>query len=307
MNGPGRPRQRLRIWTTVAALGGVLVLMLTLVSYSVPIYRMFCAATGLGGATQRAAAAGNKISDRIVTVRFTTDVAPGLPWHFEPLQSEVKVHLGEEKLVFFTARNLSDQPIVGHATFNVTPTQTGVYFNKIQCFCFTEEKLDPHAKVDMPVDFFVAPEFGTDPETRDIDTITLSYTFFRSAAPGGAQDLSRFTASPEPDPRRGQQLFAEGCASCHALDRNKVGPMLGGVVGRKAGSVADFSYSPALRQAHLNWSAETLNRWLAGPQEMLPGARMPLHVSDATMRRDIIAYLAAQSGAAETGPTAAMR
>lgn len=294
---------------TVAGLGAVLAVMLTLVSYSVPLYRLFCAATGFGGATQRATTASDQVSNRTVTVRFETEVAPGLPWRFEPLQSEVKVHLGEEKLVFFTAQNLGDQPIVGHATFNVTPTQTGIYFNKIQCFCFTEERLEPHAKVNMPVDFFVNPKFGSDPETRDISTITLSYTFFRSADPQGAKDLSRFVASPKPDPQRGKELFAEGCASCHALDQNKVGPMLGGVVGRRAGSISGYDYSAALQKSNIRWSADTLNRWLEGPQSFVPGAKMPVHVADATMRRDIIAYLASQSGAtaAEATRTTAAR
>lgn len=297
MQAPGA-RQRHAKWLTVAALAAVIGVMLTLVSYSLPLYRLFCAATGFGGQTQRAEVASDRISKRVVTVRFATNVAPGLPWHFLPLQSQVKVHLGEDKLVFFSAENLTGQPIVGHATFNVTPPQAGIYFNKLQCFCFTEERLDGHAKAAMPVDFFVSPKFGQDPETREIDTITLSYTFFRSAAPAGAKDLSRFTASPQPDPRRGEHLFAEGCASCHSLDRNKVGPMLGGVFGRVAGTAPGYDYSPALKKSGIRWSAETLNRWLDGPQSFVAGTKMPLHVDDATMRRDIIAYLKEQGGKA---------
>jgi cytochrome c oxidase assembly protein subunit 11 len=300
-----RPARRLRITVTVAALSAVIAMMVALVSFSVPLYRMFCAATGFEGTTQRVDAASAKVSDRIVTVRFATTVAPGLPWRFVPLQSEVKVHLGEEKLVFFSSENLGDTPIVGHATFNVTPAQTGIYFDKIQCFCFSEERLDAHAKVDMPVDFFFDAKLASDPETRDIDTITLSYTFFRSADPQGVQDLSRFVASPEPDPRRGAALFAETCAACHAFDHNKEGPQLGGVLGRMAASAPGFAYSPALRRAELRWSADNLNRWLAGPQQLVPGARMPARVEDATMRRDIIAYLAAQGRQAESTQPAA--
>jgi len=309
MTETDRPRHRPGKWITVAGLAAILAVMVTLVSYSVPLYRLFCAATGFGGATQRATAASDKVSNRVVTVRFTTEVAPDLPWRFGPEQPQVKVHLGEEKLVFFSAQNLSDRPIVGHAAFNVTPTKAGIYFDKIQCFCFTEERLDPHAKVDMPVDFFVDPKLGTDPETREIDTITLSYTFFRSKDPEGAKDLSRFVAGDEPDPRRGKALFAERCAACHALDRNKIGPMLGDVVGRHAGVVPGYAYSPALRQAAIDWSAQTLNRWLEGPQQFVPGARMPVRVPDATMRRDIIAYLAAQDrhASAAPPPTAAQR
>ncbi len=308
MSRPVEPRRRMRKWATVAALGAVLAAMVTLVSFSVPLYRLFCAATGFGGATQRATAATDAISNRVVTVRFTTDVAPDLPWRFRPEQSEVKVRLGDEKLVFFAAENLTDKPLVGHATFNVTPTKVGIYFKKIQCFCFSEERLDPHDKVDMPVDFFVDPKLASDPETREVDTITLSYTFFRSADPQGAKDLSRFVASARPDPQRGAAQFAERCAACHALDRNKTGPMLGDVVGRRAGSVPGYGYSPALREAHLTWSADALNRWLAGPQRFLPGARMPVSVADPTIRRDIIAYLAAQDRhAGAAGAAAAAR
>jgi hypothetical protein len=125
---------------------------------------------------------------------------------------------------FFSAENLTDRPIVGHATFNVTPAEAGLYFNKIQCFCFNEERLGAHQKVDMPVDFFVDPALAEDRNASDVDTITLSYTFFCSADPEGAKDLSRFVASETPDPNRGQTLFAERCAACHSLETNKDGP-----------------------------------------------------------------------------------
>src|SRR5712691_9553619 len=182
-------------------------MMVGLVAYSPTLYRLFCAATGFGGTTQRADSDLGTVSQRVIKVRFDSNVAPGLPWRFEPAQREVKVHLGEQQLVFFTAENLSDQAIVGRATFNVTPLTTGAYFNKIQCFCFDDERLDAHQKVDMPVVFFVDPALATDSETRDIDTITLSYTFFRSAKQDDVQDLSRFLTAAEPDPVRGQQLF----------------------------------------------------------------------------------------------------
>src|SRR6516225_337060 len=192
MSTPVIPRSRRRNRATVAALASVIAMMTVLVAFSVPLYRLFCAATGFGGTTQRADSATGTVGDRIVTVRFTTDVAPGLPWRFEPEQREVRVRLGEEKLVFFSAENLTDQPVVGHATFNVTPAKTGIYFNKIQCFCFDEERLGPRQKTEMPVDFFVDPQLADDPETREVNSITLSYTFFRSTDPEGAKDLSRF-------------------------------------------------------------------------------------------------------------------
>jgi cytochrome c oxidase assembly protein subunit 11 len=287
-----RHRKNLRV---IVPCLGVIAVMLGLVAYSPQLYRMFCGATGLGGTTQRVNEDTATIAKRMVTVQFDSNVEPGLPWRFEPEQRAVKVHLGEQKLVYFSAENLSDQPIVGHATFNVTPLQTGIYFNKIQCFCFTEERLDPHQKIDMPVVFFVDPAFGKDSELRDIDTITLAYTFFRSANPANARDLSRFLPGAPPDPAHGEKLFAERCTACHALDANKFGPMLGGVVGRKSGSVAGYPYSPALKGAGLTWTADNLDRWLAGPQQFIPGVKMPIRVLEATSRRDIIAYLQRQS------------
>ncbi len=274
----------------------VIAIMLGLVSYSPTLYRLFCAATGYGGTTQRVDSDSSAVSSRIVTVRFDSNVAPGMPWRFEPMQSEVKVHLGEQQLVFFRAENISDKAVVGHATFNVTPATSGLYFNKIQCFCFNEERLDAHQKVDMPVLFFVSPEMMTDSETRDIDTITLSYTFFRSANPENAKDLSRFlTASGEPNPARGRQAFAERCAACHALDVNRTGPQLGHVFGQRAASAPGYSYSPALVRAGLTWSADNLDRWLTDPGKVVPGTRMPVRVPDDTTRKDLIAYLKEQA------------
>ena len=246
----------------------VIGIMLGLVAYSPTLYRLFCAATGYGGTTQRANSDSGTVSEQVVTVRFDSNVAPGLPWRFEPVQRDVKVHLGEQQLVFFTAENLSDQTIVGHASFNVTPETSGIYFNKIQCFCFDEERLGAHQKVDMPVVFFVDPALAADPEMRGLNTITLAYTFFRSAKPEKAENLSRFLATAEPDASHGRQLFGERCSGCHALDSNKTGPMLGGVVGRKAGSASGYGYSPALNSAGLIWSADNLDRWLADPRKI---------------------------------------
>ena len=221
-----------------------------------------------------------------------------MPWRFEPVQREVKVHLGEDKLVFFRVENLTDQPIVGHATFNVTPDKVGLYFKKIQCFCFDDERLEARQKVDMPVDFFVDSALAKDSNADDVGTITLSYTFFRSADTDKPKDLSRFVASAEPDPDRGQQLFAERCAACHALDRNKAGPMLGGVFGRTAASAPGYNYSPALLASGLIWSTGDLDKWLAGPRDFVPGSRMPIKILDPATRRDLIAYLEQESARA---------
>jgi cytochrome c oxidase assembly protein subunit 11 len=283
---------------TVLGLLTILAAMVTLVSFSVPLYRLFCAATGYEGTTQRAVADAANSSARTVTVRFDTAVAAGLPWRFEPVQNSVTVHLGEEKLVFFRAQNLSNRPIIGHATFNVTPVKTAIYFNKIQCFCFSDERLEPGASVDMPVDFFVDPALAKDPNAKDVTTITLSYTFFKSADPTDIEDLSRFDPNAPPSAPRGAQRFAERCTACHALDRNKIGPMLGGVVGRRAGGVADYPYSPALKESGVTWNAATLDLWLQGPRHFIPGAKMPLRVLEPGTRRDLIAYLTQQSHAA---------
>lgn len=264
--------------------------MTTLVSYSVTLYRLFCSVTGAGGYTQRAAADDATTSARVVNVWFNTNVAPGLPWRFMPVQRSVNVHLGQNTLVFFTAENVSDHPIVGHATFNVAPDEVGLYFKKIQCFCFTEERLGPHQKVEMPVDFFVDPRMAKDPDLTDTHDITLSYTFFESKNPAGAENLSRFDNEP-PDPAAGREVFTTTCSACHSLDRNKVGPMLGGVVGRTAGAVPGYAYSAALARSDVVWNADTLDKWLANPQAFIAGAQMPFHLADPLRRRDVIAYL----------------
>jgi cytochrome c oxidase assembly protein Cox11 len=281
---------RRRHFVTVLGLCLAVGVMTTLVSYSVTLYRLFCQATGANGYTQRVATGSATQSAREITVSFMTDTAPGLPWRFKPVQNSVRVHLGEDTLVFFEAENLSDRPIVGHATFNVTPEKTGLYFKKIECFCFTEERLEPHQKVEMPVDFYVDPRLATDPDTAEVHTITLSYTFFESRKPAGAKELARFDNAAA-DPEAGRKLFATTCAVCHTPDRNKVGPKLAGVVGRKAGSVPGYPYSAALEHADVVWTPETLDRWLADPRRFIAGAAMPFNLPDRLRRRDIIAYL----------------
>jgi cytochrome c oxidase assembly protein subunit 11 len=271
--------------------------MLVLVAFSPPLYRIFCGATGINGTVRRVSSDTATIAaDRVITVRFNTDIEPALPWRFRPMQKEVQVKLGEQKLVYFEAENLSDQPIVGHATYNVTPLLTGKYFDKIQCFCFTEERLGAHQQVQMPVVFYVDPRIAQDPTAGSYDTITLSYTFFRSKDPDGAQDLARFgaktAADTGPDATHGKEVFQARCAACHAFDTDVIGPRLGGVYGRKAASVAGYPYSQALKQSGIVWDKETLDHWLAGPTRYVPGAHMPVNVPDPSSRADIIAYLA---------------
>ncbi|MEJ0047377.1 MAG: cytochrome c oxidase assembly protein [Rhodospirillales bacterium] len=282
--------KRLRNYATLLALSLLLGVMVGITSYSVTLYRLFCQVTGANGTTQRVAAAVSAQLGRDVTVLFDTNVAPGLPWRFAPVQRSIKLRLGQDALVFFEAENLSNHDITGHAAFNVTPEKVGIYFKKIQCFCFTEEKLAAGAKVQMPVDFYVDPALALDPSTSDVHEITLSYTFFESKKPQGAPDLARFAAGP-PDAAAGARLFAENCGACHALDRAKIGPPLAGVVGRRAGSVPLYPYSMALKFAGFNWDEARLDRWLADPQAELPGAQMPMKTPVAQARRDIIAYL----------------
>ncbi|MGH6973208.1 MAG: cytochrome c oxidase assembly protein [Stellaceae bacterium] len=286
----GTPRQGHK-FRTVILLACVLAAMLTLVGFSVPLYRLFCAATGYNGTTQRVAGDAGKVSPRVVTVQFSTSVAPDLPWRFVPVQRSVQVHLGEEKLVYFSATNVGDQPVVGHATFNVTPDKVGLYFDKIQCFCFSDERLVPGKTVLMPVDFFVDPALDNDPNAKDVGTITLSYTFFRADKPDDIRNLSRFDPNAPPDPVRGARLFAERCSGCHALDHTKIGPPLGTVFDRAAGRVAGYPYSPVLKQAKLTWTVANLDRWLADPQALVPGNKMPIKVLEPNTRRDIVAYL----------------
>ena len=144
---------------------------------SVPLYQMFCQVTGLNGTTQRGDAAPGAIA-RQVTVRFDSNTAPSLAWKFEPEQRAEKVAVGAREMAFFTARNLSDRPVTGTATFNVTPAIAGQYFTKIQCFCFTEQTLQPGEEIRMPVIYYVDPRIAQDPDAKDVQAITLSYTFY---------------------------------------------------------------------------------------------------------------------------------
>lgn len=147
---------------------------------AVPLYDLFCKVTGFGGTTQRASeaqAAAVRVLDRTITVRFDANLQRGMPWKFEPVQVTQELPLGGRKMALYRSENLSDRPIKGIATFNVTPLVAGKYFNKIQCFCFNEQTLQPGQAVDMPVVYYVDPAILDDPDAKGIEEITLSYTF----------------------------------------------------------------------------------------------------------------------------------
>lgn len=154
--------------------------MLGLGYASVPLYRLFCQVTGYGGTTQRVdveKSAGVKVAGKMIRVRFDANTAPGLPWTFKPQQVTQDLRIGERKIATYEAKNLSDREVTGTAMFNVSPEQAGKYFNKIQCFCFTEQKLMPGQDVRMPVIYYVDPAILDDPGANKIEEITLSYTF----------------------------------------------------------------------------------------------------------------------------------
>ena len=163
---------------TALACASLVAGMVGLAYASVPLYKLFCQVTGLGGTPGIEAAAPEQATDIDFTVRFDANINPTLPWTFKPVQRVVNLKLGEEGLAFYTATNNSDHPITGTATFNVTPLKIGQYFVKIDCFCFTEQTLQPGETVDMPVTFYVDPEIRQDRSTEEVTTITLSYTFY---------------------------------------------------------------------------------------------------------------------------------
>lgn len=166
---------------TALWLFGVFVLMVGLSFASVPLYRLFCQITGFGGTPQIAEQAPAVKSNRQITVRFNTDVYKDLPWSFQPNVRSVTLPLGEVAQMVFHVHNDGDAPIIGTSTFNVTPELAAAYFNKLQCFCFTRHELKPGESADFPVQFFVDPDMDKDPNLDGVETITLSYTFFKAS------------------------------------------------------------------------------------------------------------------------------
>lgn len=170
------------VLTYIAAAG---VGMIGLSYAAVPLYRLYCQASGLGGT----AVAGHDadqvetmtpVKDRVIKITFNADTHSSMQWNFRPQQTEIYVVPGETALAFYRAKNPTDKAIIGISTYNVVPFEAGQYFNKIQCFCFEEQRLNPHEEVDMPVFFYIDPEFDVDPRMARVDTITLSYTFFEA-------------------------------------------------------------------------------------------------------------------------------
>jgi cytochrome c oxidase assembly protein subunit 11 len=150
---------------------------------AVPLYAMFCQITGYGGTTQRVEQYSDTILDRTITVRFDANVSGGLPWDFQPVQRDVTMRIGETTQIAYRAENVFSQPTSGRASFNVSPSLAGSYFNKVECFCFTDTTLKPGEALDMPVVFYIDPEIVNVPELANLKTITLSYTFFPIDAP----------------------------------------------------------------------------------------------------------------------------
>ncbi len=170
---------------TVVQTVGVVVLMGSLAWAAVPFYDWFCRVTGFGGTTGVAEAAPDDILDRKVTVRFDASKAKDMAWDFKPVEREMEVRIGETGLAFYEAYNPTDRPIAGQASYNVAPYSAGGYFQKIACFCFEEQVLQPGERVEMPVSFFVDPEMVEDLEAKYVHTITLSYTFYEIDLPEG--------------------------------------------------------------------------------------------------------------------------
>ena len=180
--------------TVAFALIGVIAGMGTLAFASVPLYRLFCAVTGYGGTPQIGPSAAPGATGRMITVRFNADTNPALPWQFQPAQRDITLPLGEQQLAFYTARNLAGTQVTGTAVYNVTPDKVGRYFHKVACFCFNEQTLAAGQQMEFPVSFWVDPKLAEDPNTADVTTITLSYTFVRTledAARAGALERAR--------------------------------------------------------------------------------------------------------------------
>ena len=183
---------------TVRILASVVVIMGGLAWASVPLYDLFCRVTGFGGTTGVADAGSDVILDRTITIKFDGSLERDMPWEFKPVVHEMEVRIGETGLAFYEAHNPTDVAVAGSAAYNVAPFAAGGYFVKIDCFCFSEQILEPGETVLMPVTFFVDPEIVNDVEAKDLGHITLSYTFYQIDLPEGYAALDTPLAS-QPD------------------------------------------------------------------------------------------------------------
>jgi len=184
MTAPRNDKRPLRRDIVVAACCGAFVALMVGAAYaSVPFYTWFCKTTGFGGTTQVASQAPDHVLGRELTIRFDSNVTPGLPWKFAPEQNEIKVRIGEVATVHYKVTNEAAREIAAQASYNVSPPQVGSYFTKINCFCFTEQRLKPGEMREMAVVFYVDPEIVKDRDQDDLNTITLSYTFYRMREP----------------------------------------------------------------------------------------------------------------------------
>jgi len=187
MSTPKPPAPPLRRDLLIAfCCGGVVAIMIGMSFAAVPLYSWFCRTTGYGGTTQVAKAAPQQSSDRSITVRFDSNVAAGLPWRFEPEQRTIDVKLGQVVTVYYSVTNEAARVTAGQAGYNVSPSTVGIYFEKINCFCFTEQTMKPGERRDMAVVFYVDPKLAEDSEQNHVDLITLSYTFYPVRVPDQA-------------------------------------------------------------------------------------------------------------------------
>lgn len=193
-----RPRSN---GAVVFVLVGVIAGMTGLSFAAVPLYRMFCAVTGYGGTPQVGPSIAPGATQRMITVRFNADTNPGLPWQFRPAQKEITLPLGDERLAFYIARNETSEAVTGTSVYNVTPDKVGRYFHKTACFCFNEQTLAAGQEMEFPLSFWVDPKLADDPNTADITTITLSYTFYRAL-----DDAARAGALAKAGPHVGSNL-----------------------------------------------------------------------------------------------------
>ena len=168
---------------TVVKLLSVVAVMAGLGFASVPLYDLFCRVTGYGGTTSTAEAGSDVVLDQTIRVRFDASTEADMPWEFSPPDAPMEIRIGETGMAFYTAYNPTDRPVAGTASYNVTPFSAGLYFSKIDCFCFTQQILAPGERVEMPVTFYVDPEIVEDADTRSIPAITLSYTFYETDLP----------------------------------------------------------------------------------------------------------------------------